>query len=65
MWSAVVSLVIGCVVIVDGYQLYPEELESTSECASVVRIVPHLVVYIMVHFRLILQRQEDIFSTGS
>ena len=52
MWSAVVSLVIGCVVIVDGelYQLYPEELESTSECASVVRIVSHLVVYIMVHF---------------
>ena len=64
MWSAVVSLVIGCVVIIDG-ELYPEELESTSECAYVVRIVPHLVVYIMVHFRLILQRQEDIFSTGS
>ena len=59
MWSAVVSLVIGCVVIIDG-ELYPEELESTSQCASVVRIV-----YIMVHFRLILQRQEDIFSTGS
>ena len=46
MWSVVVSVVIFvCVVINDG-GLCHEELESTSECASVMRIVPCLVVYI-------------------
>ena len=70
MWSAVVSLVIVCVVIIDR-GLCHKELEgqsNTGECASVLGIVPHLVVvvYTIVHFRLILQRQqEDGCSTGS